>query len=93
MQHLAKKVPNAVASFTLEDWLQGNGHVPIHAIQSGEPVQRGRIYVTPRGTSAFLNGRSLYLESLKGRRPVTTIDRLFESAAQEYGDQVIAVAS
>lgn len=65
--------------------------VPIAVVKSGDRLQRGRIYVTPPGQSVFLQERTLRLEPQKKDIPVTTINRLFESAAKEYRDRVIGV--
>lgn len=77
--------------YQLEDALREFTVVPIAAVQSGSRLQRGMIYVTPPGQFVFLQGRTLHLEPQKKVHPVTTINRLFESAAQEYRDRVIGV--
>ena len=77
--------------YNFEGWLDQFTHLPIKAIQSGERLHRGRMYVTPPGESVFLQGRTLHLEPQKTVGPVTTINRLFESAAREYHDRVIGV--
>ena len=75
----------------LSDVLRESTVVPIAPVQSGDRLERGRIYVTPPGQSVFLQGRTLRLEPRKKAIPVTTINRLFESAAKEYRDRVIGV--
>ena len=80
-----------VPGYQLENILRDSTVVPIAAVQSGDRLQRGTIYVTPPGQSVFLQGRTLQLESQKTNYPVTTINRLFESAAKEYRDRVIGV--
>ena len=54
-------------------------------------MQPGRIYVVPPGHSVSLRERTMLLEPLIPVHPVTTINRLFESAAKAYHDRVIGV--
>ena len=75
----------------VERWLEPSTHIPIQAVQSEERLHRGRIYVTPPGESVFLRGRTLHFEPQTYTGSVTTINRLFESAAREYRDRVIGV--
>jgi two-component system chemotaxis response regulator CheB len=65
--------------------------IPVQAVQTGERLQPGRMYVTPPGHSVFLTERTLQLEPATENYPATTINRLFESAATEYHDRVIGV--
>ncbi|MBX3301773.1 MAG: chemotaxis protein CheB [Nitrospira sp.] len=65
--------------------------IPVQAARSGERLQPGKMYVTPPGHSAYLKERTLWLEPSTQAHPVTTINRLFKSAAREYHDRVIGV--
>lgn len=65
--------------------------IPVQAVQAGERLQPGRMYVTPSGHSVFLKERTLQLEATTETHPATTINRLFESAARAYHDRVIGV--
>jgi chemotaxis response regulator CheB len=49
------------------------------------------MYVTPPGHAVTLHERTLRVEQLMPVHPVTTINRLFESAAKAYHDRVIGV--
>lgn len=82
---------NRVGGYQLENFLREYTDVPVAPVQSADRLQRGMIYVTPPGQSVFLQGRMLQLEPQKKVHPVTTINRLFESAAKEYQDRVIGV--
>ena len=99
---LSREIPAAVIimlhmsaskgpQYQLGNALRESTMVPIAAIQSGNRLQRGKIYVTPPGQAVFLQGRTLQLEPQKKVHPVTTINRLFESAAKEYQDRVTGV--
>ena len=87
LQHMS----GSAAGFQLENFLRESTVVPIAPVQSGDRLERGRIYVTPPGQAVFLRGRTLQLEPRRKAHPVTTINRLFESAAKEYQDRVIGV--
>lgn len=65
--------------------------LPIRPVQSGERLQPGRIYVPPPGHGVFIRERTLLLEPTIPIHPVSTINRLFESAAKTYHDRVIGV--
>lgn len=85
--HMSGRVP----AFQLENFLHESTVVPIAGVKSGDRLERGRIYIAPPGQSVFLQGRTLRLEPQQKVHPVTTINRLFESAAKEYRDRVIGV--
>ena len=97
---LSRDIPAAViilqhmdraSRYDWENALAEHTVVPIAVAKSRDRLERGRIYVTPPGQSVFLQGRTLRLEPQKQSIPVTTINRLFESAAKEYRDLVIGV--
>lgn len=75
----------------LENILRGSTVVPIVAVQAGDRLQRGRIYIPPAGYSVFLKERTLHLEPQTEDIPITTINRLFQSAAMYYRERVIGV--
>lgn len=87
MLHMSDRVVES----HLGDVLRESTVIPIVAAQPGDRLERGRIYITPPGQAVFLQGRTLRLEPQTKARPVTTINRLFESAAKEYRDRVIGV--
>ena len=97
---LSQEIPAAViilqhmGSVPRDEWVNALAEhtvVPTAVAKSGDRLQRARIYVTPPGHSPFLEGRTLQLEPQTKGPPVTTINRLFESAATEYRDRVIGV--
>jgi two-component system chemotaxis response regulator CheB len=91
MQHLSDEASSG--AFTFSDWLSGLTPLPTMFIQSGQRLRSGTIYVGPPGCSVSLNGRRLEVlpNPPRSRVPAVTINRLFESAAQEFGDRVIGV--
>ena len=91
LQHLAGNDAARPIRFKMEDWLCESSFVPTQVIQSGDRLQRGRIYVTPPGQVVSLDGRTLRLDPQQKREIVTTINTLFQSAAQQYKERVIGV--
>jgi two-component system chemotaxis response regulator CheB len=100
LRGLSDEIPAAViimlhmgrtGEYQLKNVLRESTAVPIVAVQTGARLERGTIYVTRPGQSVFLQGRVLRIEPQKKEGLVTTINRLFESAAQQYQDRVIGV--
>jgi two-component system chemotaxis response regulator CheB len=92
VQHMAAKPSAHTDSFDLTKWLSKSTQLPSMFIRSNQRIEIGTIYVVPGGMSATLTGRSLELSPAPLRpAPVNTINTLFESAAQEFGDRVIGV--
>lgn len=75
----------------LENVLSQSTELPVLPVQDGDRLQPGRIYVPPPGHGVFLKERTLHLEPTVPIHPVSTINRLFESAAEAYHDRVIGV--
>ena len=67
MQHLGGNDAARPIRFKMEDWLCESSFVPTQVIQSGDRLQRGRIYVTPPGQAVFLDGRIAARPSAEGR--------------------------
>jgi chemotaxis response regulator CheB len=92
MQHMAAEPSPSPDSFDLKKWLSKSTQLPSMFIRSDQRIEPGMIYVVPGGMSATLTGRRLELSPIPPRpAPVNTINRLFESAAHEFGDRVIGV--
>jgi two-component system chemotaxis response regulator CheB len=88
-QHLAAE---ASSGFHLPAWLSESTRIPVVPIRSGERLRSGAIYTVPPGMSVSLQGRMFKLSPLPlGAGPVATINTLFTSAAQEFGERVIGV--
>ncbi len=66
--------------------------IPIVQVKSLEPLRHGAIFVPPPGKSAtFRGGMIIVARKAVPEQAVTTINRLFRSAAQTYGTRVIGV--
>ncbi|HEY7532711.1 MAG TPA: chemotaxis protein CheB [Nitrospiraceae bacterium] len=77
--------------FRLEKWLGESTRMPIVSIQPRERLRSGRIYIAPPGMAVTLQGGMLRIATPQQGTARKTIDTLFESAAKEFGDRVIAV--
>lgn len=74
------------------DRLREITRLPVSLIQRGDRLCSPCIYVVPAGTTASLKGRTFQISPYdRGTGPVTTINRLFTSAAQVFRDRVIGV--
>jgi chemotaxis response regulator CheB len=90
MQHMsAKSASDFLPRFT--HWLAEATPLPLVLIRSGERIRSGAIYIAPPGMSVTLKGRRLALLSEQRTPRIVTINTLFESAAEEFGDRVIGV--
>ncbi len=66
--------------------------IPVVQVESSEPLRHGAIFVPPPGKSATFRGGLIIVDpEAVPERPVTTINRLFVSAAKTYGKRVIGV--
>ena len=65
--------------------------LPIVAVENQEPLREGFIFVPPPGRSATLDSGMIIVEPAVRERPLSTINRLFTSAAESYGERVIGV--
>ncbi|WP_447602921.1 chemotaxis protein CheB [Nitrospira sp. Nam80] len=88
MQHMPRT--QRQGPFKLGDWLQESTRMPIVAVEGGESIREGTLYISPPGTAVTFEALHLAACESKPGAP-TTINELFHSAAQHYGDRVIGV--
>jgi two-component system chemotaxis response regulator CheB len=76
----------------LHEILARHSRLVVRVPEDGAPVEPGSIYVAPSGHQLELSGESVHLVPAARRDgPPTAINALFRSAAESYGDRVIAV--
>ncbi|MFN7995851.1 MAG: chemotaxis protein CheB [Bryobacteraceae bacterium] len=75
----------------LRESLKRFSRLPVIHVENREPLQQGFVYVLPPGRSASFDSGMVTVEQENATRPVSTINRLFTSAARNYGDRVIGV--
>ncbi len=75
----------------LKETLRRFSRLPIIEVENRAPLQQGCIFVLPPGRSASVSRGVITVEHEIHERPASTINRLFTSAAQNYGERVIGV--
>lgn len=75
----------------LKESLGRFSRLPIIEIENSEPLQQGFIFVLPPGRSAVFSRGVITVEHEIQAPRVSTINRLFTSAARNYGERVIGV--
>ena len=76
----------------LKDILGRRASLPVRSVENREELQAGVIYVVPADHHVEIGDHAVTVKSEPGRaRPSPSIDRLLESAADAFGEQLIAV--
>ncbi|WP_447987288.1 chemotaxis protein CheB [Nitrospira sp. Nam74] len=101
LKGLSRDVPAAIvvmlhvphdSAFDMAKWFQRFGHIEIVETRPKERLREGIVFVAPPGQSLRVQEGELSLEALNPRvSSRDTINQLFESSAQAYGDRVIGV--
>ena len=76
---------------SLKESLGRYSRLPIVELENREPLRQGFIFVPPPGRSAIISHGVITVEPGIPNQPVSTINRLFTSAAQGYSERVIGV--
>ncbi|HEU4869498.1 MAG TPA: CheR family methyltransferase, partial [Pyrinomonadaceae bacterium] len=87
-QHLDPQRPSHLGEI-----LNRRTALPIVVVSEEVPtrLEGGRIYVVPSNKHVRIADGHVYLESDHAERPTPSVDRLLSSAAQSYGEHLIAV--
>src|ERR1041384_4534704 len=87
-QHLDPQRPSHLGSI-----LERRSNLPIVVVSETEPtkLQGGTIYVVPANRHVKISDGHVYLEADHADRPKPSVDRLLSSAAESYGEHLIAV--
>ena len=87
-QHLDPQRPSH-----LDAILDRRSTLPIVVVSEDEPtkLEGGKIYVVPANKHVKINDGHVHLESDHAERPAPSVDRLLSSAAESYGEHLIAV--
>jgi two-component system chemotaxis response regulator CheB len=98
LRELSENIPAAViimlhaAQVRLKDMMQQATRVPVVEIRDGKQLRMGVVYVPPAGMSVAVRRRRLHISPYdRGSGPATTVNILFESAAENFSDRVIGV--
>jgi two-component system CheB/CheR fusion protein len=85
-QHLDPRYPSH-----LGDILARRGPLPVHTVTDAEQLTPGTVYVAPADRDVEITDHEVRLRADSRRRPKPSVDRLLTSAAQVYGERLIAV--
>jgi two-component system CheB/CheR fusion protein len=84
-QHLDPSIPSR-----LDEILRSRSALPVQMVGAREPLRNGTIYVVPANRHVSIIDHEIELVS-NVARPKPSIDRLLASAAESFGDGLIAV--
>lgn len=85
-QHLE---PNRISS--LDTILQRRTQLPVEIVTSSSRLQAGRIYVVPSDRLVSIRDHFVEVQENHSMRPRPSVDILLSTAAEAYGEQLIAV--
>ncbi len=85
-QHLDPNRPS-----TLDLILQRRTSLPVEVVLSTSPLRAGRIYVVPSNRHVSIKDGHVEVHGDHNKRPRPSVDLLLSTAAQSYGDHLIAV--
>jgi two-component system CheB/CheR fusion protein len=85
-QHLDPK-----HSSMLRDILARENEIRIKEIDDKEALEGGVLYIIPPGKDASLKDSAIHLQSATGIGPKPSINRLFISMAEEFGEQAVGI--
>ncbi len=86
-QHLDPAHPSR-----LKEILEPLTPLKVHLLAGRAALERGTIYVVPSGQHAEIGGGHVFLSSkMKSSRPKPSINLLFQTAAEEFGERLVAV--
>jgi len=87
-QHLDPQRPSQLGSI-----LERRSNLPVIIVgeQSPTPLERGKIYVVPANRHVKIRDGHVLLEGDHGDRPKPSVDLLLSSAAESYGEHLVAV--
>ncbi len=85
-QHLDPRYPSHLGEI-----LARRGPMPVRTVTDAEQLKPGTIYVVPADRDVEITDHLVRLRADSGKRPKPSVDRLLTSAAQAYGERLIAV--
>src|SRR5215467_6602943 len=85
-QHLDSSRPS-----TLDSILQRRTVLPVEVVNSSSALKAGKIYVVPSNHHIVIKDGHVRVQEDQIKRPRPSVDVLFSSAAEAYGEHLIAV--
>jgi two-component system CheB/CheR fusion protein len=75
----------------LEQILSRRSTLPVHTVSEHEALEAGVIFVVPANRHVNITDSEIDLRMNPRRRPMPSIDLLFSSAAESFGERLIAI--
>lgn len=85
-QHLDPRKPSH-----LQEILERRSTLPVRTVHDHEPLEPGTVYVVPLNLLVTVTDHEVRVQPNTGQRPQPSIDLLFASAAQVFGEGLVAV--
>ena len=85
-QHLDPSRPS-----TLDVILQRRSTLPVQRVETNATLENGRIYVIPSNRHVSIRDHKVQILEERGKRPRPSVDILLSTAAESYGEHLIAV--
>ncbi|MFL5755162.1 MAG: CheR family methyltransferase [Chloroflexota bacterium] len=85
-QHLQSSRPSH-----LKEILAGRSSLAVRTVEDREPLEPGVIYVVPADNHVRITDHDVAIEGSESDRPAPSIDLLLSSAAEIFGDRLVAV--
>ena len=71
--------------------LQARTALPVVTVERAEKLAPGRVYLVPADHHLVITDHAVEAQDARGKRPSPSIDRLLASAAEVFGERLIAV--
>ena len=75
----------------LPEILQRKSALPVRSVEDREKLEPGIVYLVPANADVVITDHEVSLRALEGSGPRPSVDRLLRTAAESFGEQLIAV--
>ncbi|AUX33530.1 uncharacterized protein SOCE836_056900 [Sorangium cellulosum] len=75
----------------LGDVLRRRSELPVRTVASAAPLEDGVVYIVPPGRDVEITDHELRLQPESSARPKPSVDTLFRTAAEVFGENLIAI--
>ncbi|WP_437719816.1 CheR family methyltransferase [Sorangium sp. So ce861] len=75
----------------LGDVLRRRSELPIRTVASAAPLEDGVVYIVPPGRDVEITDHELRLQPESSARPKPSVDTLFRTAAEVFGENLVAI--
>ncbi|WP_437604595.1 chemotaxis protein CheB [Sorangium sp. So ce834] len=75
----------------LGDVLRRRSELPVRTVASAAPLEDGVVYIVPPGRDVEITDHELRLQPESSARPKPSVDTLFRTAAEVFGENLVAI--